>query len=113
MDTTPGTRPTPRRLSPLIAGCLAATWLIWGSTYLAIRFALAGFPPYFLMAHSFVCAGALLMGWQMARGAVLTERHRVAQRAARWHVDARWWHGRGGLCRTDPLRQAWLLPSLP
>jgi len=50
---------------------LAATWLIWGSTYLAIRFALAGFAPYFLMATRFVCAGALLIGWQMARGAVL------------------------------------------
>ena len=71
MNTTPGTRPTPRRLSPLVVGCLAATWLIWGSTYLAIRFALAGFAPYFLMATRFVCAGALLMGWQMARGAVL------------------------------------------
>ncbi len=71
MNTTPGTRPTPRRLSPLVVGCLAATWLIWGSTYLAIRFALVGFPPYFLMATRFVCAGALLMGWQMARGAVL------------------------------------------
>jgi drug/metabolite transporter (DMT)-like permease len=71
MNTTPGTRPTPRRLAPLVVGCLAATWLIWGSTYLAIRFALAGFPPYFLMATRFVCAGALLMGWQMARGAVL------------------------------------------
>jgi drug/metabolite transporter (DMT)-like permease len=71
MNTTPGTRPTAHRISPLIVGCLAATWLIWGSTYLAIRFALAGFPPYFLMATRFVCAGALLMGWQMARGAVL------------------------------------------
>ena len=71
MNTTPGTRPTPRRLSLLVVGCLAATWLIWGSTYLAIRFALAGFPPYFLMATRFMCAGTLLMGWQMARGAVL------------------------------------------
>jgi drug/metabolite transporter (DMT)-like permease len=71
MNTTSGTRPPPQRLSPLVVGCLAATWLIWGSTYLAIRFALAGFPPYFLMATRFVCAGALLMGWQMARGAVL------------------------------------------
>jgi drug/metabolite transporter (DMT)-like permease len=71
MSTTPGTRLTSRRLSPLVVGCLAATWLIWGSTYLAIRFALAGFPPYFLMATRFICAGALLMGWQMARGAVL------------------------------------------
>jgi len=71
MDTTLGTTPRSRRLSPLVIGCLAATWLIWGSTYLAIRFALAGFPPYFLMATRFVCAGVLLLGWQMARGAVL------------------------------------------
>jgi drug/metabolite transporter (DMT)-like permease len=55
-------------LSPLIAGCLAATWLIWGSTYLVIRFALVGFAPFFLMATRFLCAGALLMVWQMARG---------------------------------------------
>ena len=61
----------PHSLSPLVISCLAATWLIWGSTYLAIRFALVGFPPYFLMATRFICAGALLMGWQMARGAVL------------------------------------------
>jgi drug/metabolite transporter (DMT)-like permease len=71
MSTTPDTRPATHRLSPLVVGCLASTWLIWGSTYLAIRFALVGFPPYFLMATRFVCAGALLMGWQMARGAVL------------------------------------------
>src|SRR3982074_1871246 len=70
MNTTPGTRPTPRRRSPLVVGCLAAPWLIWGSTYRAIRFALVGFPPYFLMATRFVCAGALLMGWQLARGGV-------------------------------------------
>jgi drug/metabolite transporter (DMT)-like permease len=66
-----GSVPTPRRLSPLVVGCLAATWLIWGSTYLAIRFALVGFPPYFLMATRFVCAGGLLMAWQMGRGAAL------------------------------------------
>jgi drug/metabolite transporter (DMT)-like permease len=62
----------PRRgLSPLILGCLASTWLIWGSTYLAIRFALAGFAPFFLMATRFLCAGALLFAWQTARGAAM------------------------------------------
>ena len=58
-------------LSPLVLGCLAATWLVWGSTYLVIRFALAGFAPYFLMATRFVFAGALLLAWQLARGATL------------------------------------------
>ena len=60
-----------RVLSPLILGCLAATWLVWGSTYLVIRFALAGFAPYFLMATRFVFAGGLLLAWQLARGAAL------------------------------------------
>ena len=57
--------------SPLVLGCLAATWLVWGSTYLVIRFALAGFAPYFLMATRFVFAGGLLLAWQLARGATL------------------------------------------
>ena len=60
-----------RPLSLLVIGCLAATWLIWGSTYLVIRFALVGFPPFFLMATRFLCAGALLMAWQLARGTAL------------------------------------------
>ena len=71
MSTTPVERPSSLPLSPLVVGCLAATWLIWGSTYLAIRFALVGFAPYFLMATRFVCAGALLLGWQRARGAAM------------------------------------------
>jgi drug/metabolite transporter (DMT)-like permease len=57
--------------SPLVLGCLAATWLVWGSTYLVIRFALAGFAPYFMMATRFVFAGGLLLAWQLARGASL------------------------------------------
>jgi drug/metabolite transporter (DMT)-like permease len=63
------TLPSPRLLSPLLLWCLAATWLIWGSTYLVIRFALVGFPPFFLMATRFICAGILLMAWQLVRGA--------------------------------------------
>jgi EamA-like transporter family len=55
----------------MILWALAATWLIWGSTYLVIRFALVGFAPYFMMATRFVCAGAVLLGWQMLRGASL------------------------------------------
>jgi drug/metabolite transporter (DMT)-like permease len=63
---------TPRHVySPLVIGCLAATWLVWGSTYLVIRFALAGFAPYFLMATRFFVAGALLFAWQLVRGAAL------------------------------------------
>lgn len=57
-------------LSPLIALCLAATWLIWGSTYLAIKWALISLPPFFQMGTRFLLAGAVLMAWmRVARGA--------------------------------------------
>jgi drug/metabolite transporter (DMT)-like permease len=68
MSETADSFAKPRPLSSLVIWCLAATWLIWGSTYLVIRFALAGFAPFFMMATRFLCAGALLMAWQLSRG---------------------------------------------
>lgn len=56
------------RLSPLLLACLAATWFIWGSTYLAIKFALVSFPPFFQMGSRFLVAGLLLIVWLKLRG---------------------------------------------
>jgi drug/metabolite transporter (DMT)-like permease len=56
-------------LSPLVIACLAATWLVWGSTYLAIKFALVSFPPFFQMGTRFLAAGVLLLAWMRWRGA--------------------------------------------
>jgi len=56
-------------LSGLLLMCLAATWLIWGSTYLAIKFALLSFPPFFQMGTRFLFAGVVLMAWMRWRGA--------------------------------------------
>ncbi|MFO1467579.1 MAG: EamA family transporter [Steroidobacteraceae bacterium] len=69
MSSTATTLRFRTRLSPLVLGCLAATWLIWGSTYLVIRFALQGFAPYFLIATRFIAAGGVLLAWQASRGA--------------------------------------------
>ncbi|MGO9039926.1 MAG: EamA family transporter [Steroidobacteraceae bacterium] len=69
MNRTSSTPVPSRALSPLVVSCLAVTWLVWGSTYLVIRFALVGFAPYFLMGTRFAVAGALLLAWQLARGA--------------------------------------------
>jgi len=63
-----------KHLSPLTLWCLAATWIIWGSTYLAIRFALISFPPYWQMGTRFVVAGAGLMAWCKWRGVSLPTR---------------------------------------
>ena len=58
-------------LSPLVLACLAATWLVWGSTYLVIKYALLSFPPFFQMGSRFIVAGLLLLGWMRWRGAPL------------------------------------------
>src|SRR5947208_12680822 len=71
MSSIASTRATPASppLSGLLLLCLAATWLVWGSTYLAIKFALLSFPPFFQMGTRFVFAGAVLMAWMRWRGA--------------------------------------------
>ena len=44
-----------------VALALAAVYVIWGSTYLGIRFALeGGFPPFLLGGIRFVIAGSLM-----------------------------------------------------
>ena len=58
-----------RRWPGLIVACLAATWLVWGSTYLAIKWALVSFPPFFQMGSRFVAAGLMLGLWARWRGA--------------------------------------------
>ena len=56
-------------LRPRLLLCLAATWLVCGSTYLAIKFALVSLPPFFQMGSRFLVAGAVLAAWMRWRGA--------------------------------------------
>lgn len=51
----------------LLLPALLACYLVWGSTYLAIRLALASFPPFFQMGTRFLAAGGLLMAWVLWR----------------------------------------------
>ncbi|MGJ7498113.1 EamA family transporter [Variovorax sp. RT4R15] len=62
-------RPARSRLPPIIILCLAATWVVWGSTYLAIKYALLSFAPFLQMGSRFVFAGVLLAAWMRWRGA--------------------------------------------
>src|SRR3984893_5954539 len=52
----------------LVAACLLAVYVIWGTTYFAIKVRIKGSPPFFLGGTRFVVAGALLLGWQILRG---------------------------------------------
>ncbi|HJV61146.1 MAG TPA: drug/metabolite exporter YedA [Albitalea sp.] len=72
MSTLASRAAAPSALSALSAPlmlCLAATWLVWGSTYLAIKFALLSLPPFFQMGTRFLFAGLVLMAWMRWRGA--------------------------------------------
>jgi drug/metabolite transporter (DMT)-like permease len=51
----------------LLLPALLACYLVWGSTYLAIRYALVSFPPFFQMGTRFLAAGAILAAWVLWR----------------------------------------------
>ena len=52
-----------------IGVALLALYIVWGSTYLAIRFAIETIPPFLMAATRFLVAGSLLLCWMRLRGA--------------------------------------------
>jgi drug/metabolite transporter (DMT)-like permease len=55
----------------LVGACLLAVYIVWGTTYFAIKVAIEGIAPFFLVGTRFVAAGVLLLGWQTLRGVPL------------------------------------------
>jgi drug/metabolite transporter (DMT)-like permease len=49
----------------------AIIYLVWGSTFLAIRVGVKELPPFLFAAVRFSVAGAALFGWMLTRGAKL------------------------------------------
>jgi len=52
-----------------IALAFLSIYAIWGSTYLAIRFAVETFPPFLMAAIRFLIAGGALYAWMRLKGA--------------------------------------------
>jgi drug/metabolite transporter (DMT)-like permease len=46
----------------------AIIYLVWGTTYLAIRVGVREFPPFLMAAMRFLAAGIILFVWTIARG---------------------------------------------
>ncbi|SFR90607.1 Permease of the drug/metabolite transporter (DMT) superfamily [Dyella sp. OK004] len=68
---TPATSAVPAPVADsrvLIPLALFALYIIWGSTYLGIRYALESYPPFLLAGMRFLCAGVLLFGFLRLRG---------------------------------------------
>ncbi|HMF87193.1 MAG TPA: EamA family transporter [Gemmatimonadaceae bacterium] len=52
-----------------IIAAFASIYLVWGSTYLAIRYAVETIPPFIMGGARFLVSGALLYAWARYRGA--------------------------------------------
>lgn len=52
-----------------IIAAFASIYIIWGSTYLAIRYAIETIPPFIMGGTRFLVSGALLYLWARSRGA--------------------------------------------
>jgi drug/metabolite transporter (DMT)-like permease len=52
-----------------ILAAFAVVYVVWGSTYLGIRVAVATLPPFLLSGTRFIVAGLLLYAWARVRGA--------------------------------------------
>jgi drug/metabolite transporter (DMT)-like permease len=69
MSTQPENLAAARPAAWLVGACLLAVYIVWGTTYFAIKVAIEGIAPFFLVGTRFVVAGILLLGWQVLRGA--------------------------------------------
>ncbi len=54
---------------------LVALYIVWGSTYLAIRFAVETIPPFFQAGLRFLIAGVILFIWRRLAGDALPTRN--------------------------------------
>jgi drug/metabolite transporter (DMT)-like permease len=63
-NLTPSSAPS--RFALVVA--FAIVYVVWGSTYLAIRFAIETMPPFLMAAARFLIAGSLLYAWARLAG---------------------------------------------
>jgi drug/metabolite transporter (DMT)-like permease len=63
MERQEVTKLNPNRRSILMIAAFAAVYIFWGSTYLAIKYAIETLPPFLMAGARFVFAGSILIAW--------------------------------------------------
>jgi drug/metabolite transporter (DMT)-like permease len=58
----------PNRVAGGVVLALAIVYIVWGSTYLAIRFAIETLPAFTMAGLRFLLAGGILYAWARAKG---------------------------------------------
>ncbi|HEX2031774.1 MAG TPA: EamA family transporter, partial [Actinomycetota bacterium] len=79
-----GSAPRAENSPAAIWAAMAAIYVIWGSTYLAIRVAVETLPPLLMASVRFLVAGGLLYAWAIRRGARSEDRPTARQ----WRASA-------------------------
>ncbi len=73
----PNTPASPSKTAVIAA--FAAIYVIWGSTYLGILYAIESIPPFMMAATRFLVAGGLLLAWCLVKGERLPPRGSIAK----------------------------------
>ena len=73
----PAAQPKPKGSRWGILLSLFALYIIWGSTYLGMRFALESFPPFLMAGIRFVIAGTILYTFLRVRGVAAPTRPQI------------------------------------
>ncbi len=68
VGVAPADRRARSRLDLKLIVAVAAVWLLWGSTFAGIRFAVATIPPFSMAAVRFLLAGTILLAFCALRG---------------------------------------------
>ena len=68
-DLSPASAPPEHATRLQLVLGFAVIYLVWGSTYLAIRWGVDTIPPFLMGAVRFLIAGSLLYAWSRLRGA--------------------------------------------
>ncbi len=63
MQEVLGTNQTTKCTSIMLIAAFAAVYIFWGSTYLAIKYAIETMPPFLMVGSRFVFAGGILYLW--------------------------------------------------
>src|SRR5512137_2089630 len=66
--TLVGTHRKVEHMKSKVWGALIAIYLAWGSTYLAVHFAVQSIPPFFMTGMRFMAAGLVLYIWRRLAG---------------------------------------------
>jgi len=68
----------------MVAAAFAAIYLIWGSTYLAIKYAIESVPPFLMTGARFLVAGGVLYVWSVFRPSAVAPSDNAASAARVW-----------------------------